>query len=80
MFASSFATSYMMDPLLDMVGLRGGANFVYFGKAIKFWRDCTGGIHFAITAVPEFPSVFNVPECLGKFGFKSGDGSLVMKL
>ena len=25
-------------------GLEGGANFMNFGKAIEFGRDCTGGI------------------------------------
>ena len=25
-------------------GLEGGANFMIFGKAIEFRRDCTGGI------------------------------------
>ena len=29
-----------------------GANFVYFGKAIKFWEDCTSGI-------PKQKPVFN---------------------
>ena len=45
---------------------------MYFGKAIKFWSSCTGGVHFPVTDVTESSLVFNVPECLGKFIFEFG--------
>ena len=41
---------------------------MYFGKAIKFWDNCTGRVHLAV--VTESSLVFKVPECLGKFIFE----------
>ena len=38
----------MIDPLLETMGSEGGTCFVYFGKAIKFGRDCTGGVKLFI--------------------------------
>ena len=36
MCASSLATPYVMDPLLETMGLKGCTCFVNFGKAIEF--------------------------------------------
>ena len=69
MLSSSLATPYVIYPLLETMGLR-SANFIYFGKAIKFWSNCIGGAHFSVNAVTEESLVFDVPECLGKFIFQ----------
>ena len=66
MLASSLVTPYVMDPLLDTMGLR-GVSTLYFGKVIRFRGNCTDGIHFPVTVVTESFLVFNVPKCKGKF-------------
>ena len=76
MLASSLATPYVMDPLLETMGLRGVANFVCLGKAIKFRGNCTGGVHFPVTMVIE-SFLFDVPKSLGKFVFKFGSWVLI---
>ena len=43
---------------------------MYFGKAIKFWGNCTGGVHLSVIVVTTSSLVFNVPECFEKFIFK----------
>ena len=43
---------------------------MYFGKAIKFGGNCTGGVHFSVIVVIKSSMVFNFPECLGKFTFE----------
>ena len=60
-----------MDPLLNMMGLR-GCQLCELWEGHNILGNCSGGIHFAVTVVTETSSVFNVPECLGKFIFKFG--------
>ena len=43
---------------------------MYFGKAIKFWGNCTSEVHLPVPVVTESSLVFDVPECLGKFNFE----------
>ena len=71
MFASSFASPYVMEPLLDMMGLRGCQPCVFW-EGHKILVDSTGGIHFPVTVVTESSLVFNVHKCLGKFVLKFG--------
>ena len=41
---------------------------MYFGKAAKFWGNCTGGIHFPENTVTESTLVFNAPSvCASSF-------------
>ena len=65
-----------MDHLLDTMGL-GDANFNEFGKAIKFWGDSTGGIHFSVTVFIESSLCFDVPKCVSKFVFKFVGGVFI---
>ena len=43
---------------------------MYFGWAIKFRGNHTGGFHFPVNIVIESSLAFDVPKCLGKFVFK----------
>ena len=45
---------------------------MYFGKAIQFWGNCTGGVHFPVNVVTESSLLLNVPEFLEKFIFEFG--------
>ena len=58
------------EPPTGNNGPEGGANFVYFEKAITFRDNCTSRIHFPVTVVTESSLVFDVPACLGKFIFE----------
>ena len=79
MFVSSFATPYVMLPLLYTIGLR-GAKFVYFEEAIKLWGDSTGWVHFPVARVTESSCLFDVPEWVAKFVSESSGGSFLMIL
>ena len=76
MFASSSATPYVMEPLLDTVGLR-GCLLCVFWEGHKTLGNSTSGIHFPVTVVTDSSLFFDVPKCLGKFVFKFGSGVLI---
>ena len=58
-------------------GSKGGANFMYYGEAIKLWGQSTSEIHLPVTAVTKSSFLFDVPKCLGNFVFKFGGGVLI---
>ena len=54
----------------------GGTCFMYFGQAIKFGGDCTGGVKLFVFLGGEASCLFNVFEKGNEFVFKLGGGSL----
>ena len=66
-----------MEPLLDMMDHREGANFVNFRKAIKLRGDSTGWVHFPVGCVTESSFLFDVLECGDESVSESHSGVLV---
>ena len=64
--ASSSATPQVIEPLLDTMGLR-GVHFMDFGKAIKFWGNCTCGVNLVICYILKSSCLFDVPEYANEF-------------
>ena len=48
MWESSLANPYVMDPLLETMGLRGVPALWIFREAIELGGDCTGGIELFV--------------------------------
>ena len=74
---SSLATPYVMDPLLDTMGLRGVPPHccllnVVFWVGHKIWGDSTGGVKLFIFLGGEASCFFNVLEKGNEFVFKLG--------
>ena len=74
MYASSFAISYVMEPLLDTIGMRGCQLCVFWGGH-KTLGDNTCWVHVMGGLVSESSCLFDVPKCLCEFvcEFVGGD-------
>ena len=70
---SFLATPYVMDPLLETMGLRGYLFYV-FGAGHKIWGDCTGGVKLFVFLGGKASCLFNVFEKGDEFVFKLGGG------
>ena len=57
MYASSFATPYVTEPLLNTMGLRGCQLCVFWGGC-KMWGDRTCGIQFPVLGVSDSSRLF----------------------
>ena len=73
MCESSLATPYVMDPLLETMGLR-GCLFYGFWAGHRTWGDCTGGIKLFVFWGGKASSLFTVFEKSNEFVFEMGDG------
>ena len=62
MFASSSATPYVMEPLLDMMGLRKCQLYVFWGGH-KTLGDSSGWVHFPVAGATKSSYLFDVPKC-----------------
>ena len=69
MLANSLATPYVMDPLLETMGLRGCQFYVFWGGHKIWGGSCSSRVHLPVTEVTELSLVFDVPECLGESVF-----------
>ena len=79
MLASSLATPYVMDPLLETVGLM-GCHTCVFGKTIEPGGHCTGGIQSFVLRVTKSSLYFDVPKSLCQFVFEFFGGALENRL
>ena len=71
MCESSLATPYVMDPLLDTMGLRGYL-FCVFWVGHKIWGDSTCGVKLFIFLGGKASCLFNVLKKGNEFVFKLG--------
>ena len=64
MMASSFATPYVMDPLLETSVLRECQFHVFWVGHKILGGNTAGGVHLLVNVVIESPLVSDVPKCL----------------
>ena len=70
---SSLATPYVMDPLLETMGLRGAPVLCILGRH-KIWGDCTGRVKLFVFLGSEASCLFDVFEKGNEFVFELGGG------
>ena len=66
----------MIDPLLETMGLRGGACFMDSGEAIELGRDCTGRVDLFVFLGGKASCLLDVFKKGNEFVFKVGGGVL----
>ena len=79
MFASSLATSYVMDPLMYIMGLR-GCQLCVFWEGHKILGQLHWWETLSCNCCHQVLLGFNVPECVVRFIFEFGVGSFEMML
>ena len=64
--ANFLATPYVMDPLLETLGLR-GCQLYEFWEGHKTWGDCTYRVNLAVHGVLKSSCLFDVLEYANEF-------------